>query len=146
MSCSKKNLMEGGTENKRGGYESKYAILNSEEMMGGGIEGDRHFRVVELDGKKVALGGVTITHKASPGDAARKLLKSIAHEKGLKGNKKVTMGKVKYSIQEYTRGSKNKVYGTYIGYYHKYTGEELKKASTADGKIKFTMKAIVKLA
>ena len=55
------------------------------------------------------------------------------------------MGKVKFCIQEYTQGSSKKVYGPYIGHYHKYTGEELKKAMTADGKVKFTMKPVVKL-
>ena len=33
----------------------------------------------------------------------------------------------------------------YVGHYHKYTAAELKKAKTADGKIKFTMKPVVKL-
>ena len=54
-------------------------------MYGG--KSERHFRVVQLDGKKVELGGVSITQN-SPGSAARKLLTSIAHEKGLKKNKK----------------------------------------------------------
>ena len=60
-------------------------------MYGG--KSERHFRVVQLDGKKVELGGVSITSKASPGSAARKLLTSIAHEKGLKKNKKASMPK-----------------------------------------------------
>ena len=38
-----------------------------------------------------------------------------------------------------------KVYGPYVGHYHKYTVAELKKAMTADGKVKFTMKPVVKL-
>ena len=107
---------------------------------------ERHFRVVQLEGKKVEIGGVSISEKASPGNAARKLLTSIAHHKGLKKNKKASMGKVKFSIQEYTQGSSKKVYGPYVGHYHKYTGAELKKAMTADGKVKFTMKPVVKLA
>ena len=57
-------------------------------FFGGKAEGDRHFRVVKLNGEEVEIGGVSITTKASPGDAARKLLSSIAHEKGLKKNKK----------------------------------------------------------
>ena len=76
----------------------------------GGAETERHFRVVELANKKVAIGGVSITNKGSPSDAARKLLTSIAHEKGLKKMKKLDLGKIKFKIQEYTRGSKNKVY------------------------------------
>ena len=107
---------------------------------------ERHFRVVQLDGKKVEFGGVSITSKASPGSAARKLLTSIAHEKGLKKNKKASMPKVKFCIQEYTQGSSKKVYGPYVGHFHKYTAAELKKAATAKGKIKFTMKPVVKLA
>ena len=107
---------------------------------------ERHFRVVQLDGKKVELGGVSITSKASPGSAARKLLTSIAHEKGLKKNKKASMPKVKFCIQEYTQGSSKKVYGPYVGHFHKYTAAELKKAATAKGKVKFTMKPVVKLA
>jgi hypothetical protein len=112
---------------------------------GGKSEGDRHFRVVKLDGKEVEIGGVSITQKASPGDAARKLLSSIAHEKGLKKNKKLELGKVKFSIQEYTQGSKKKVYGPYEGHFHKYTAEELKKARTAGGKQAFTMRPMIKL-
>ena len=112
---------------------------------GGKSEGDRHFRVVQLENKTVSLGGVSISEKASPGDAARKLLKSIAHEKGLEKMKKLNMGKVKFSIQEYTQGSKKKTYGPYVGYYRKYTDAELKKAKTAKGKVKFTMKPVVKL-
>ena len=107
---------------------------------------ERHFRVVQLNGKKVEFGGVSISSKASPGNAARKLLTSIAHEKGLKKNKKASMSKVKFCIQEYTQGSSKKVYGPYVGHFHKYTVAELKKAMTADGKIKFTMKPVVKLA
>ena len=107
---------------------------------------ERHFRVVQLEGKKVEFGGVSITSKASPGSAAKKLLTSIAHHKGLKKNKKASMPKVKYCIQEYTQGSSKKVYGPYVGHYHKYTAAELKKAETAGGKVKFTMKPVVKLA
>ena len=54
------------------------------------------------------------------------------------------MPKVK-SIQEYTQGSSKKVYGPYVGHYHKYTAVELKKAATAKGKVKFSMKPVVKL-
>ena len=35
-------------------------------MYGG--KSERHFRVVQLDGKKVEFGGVSITSKASPGN------------------------------------------------------------------------------
>ncbi len=105
----------------------------------------RHFRVVELENKKVNIGGVIIKSKNNPRSAASKLLTSIAHEKGLMKNKKIKLGKVKFSIQEYTQGSKKKIYGPYIGYFHKYTKNELKTSYSAEGKIKFTMKPIVKL-
>ena len=38
------------------------------------------------------------------------------------------MSKVKFCIQEYTQGSSKKVYGPYVGHFHKYTAAELKKA------------------
>jgi hypothetical protein len=123
-----------------------YAYFTKNQNGGSSTNNERHFRVVQLEGKKVEIGGVSISGKASPGNAARKLLTSIAHHKGLKKNKKASMGKVKFCIQEYTQGSSKKVYGPYVGHYHKYTGEELKKAMTADGKVKFTMKPVVKLA
>ena len=104
----------------------------------------RHFRIVQLNGKNVSLGGVSISHKASPRDAAKKLLGSIAHEKGLKKNNKLKL-KEKYVIQEYTQGSAKKMYGPYLAHYRKYSANEIKKASSADGKVKFTMEAIVKL-
>ena len=114
-------------------------------MFNGGSD-EKHYRVVELDGKPVKIGGVSIKSKASPGSAARKLLTSIAHEKGLHKMNKLKMKKVKFSIQEYTQGSKHKVYGPYVGYFHEYTKEELKKSKTAKGKQSFKMKPIVKLA
>lgn len=107
--------------------------------------GDRHFRVCKLNGKEVSIGGVSITNKGSPRDAAKKLLGSIAHEKGLKKMNKLKL-KEKYVIQEYTQGSSKKMYGPYVGYYRKYTAAEIKKASTAGGKVKFTMEAVVKLS
>jgi hypothetical protein len=104
----------------------------------------RHFRIIQLNGKNVSLGGVSISHKASPRDAAKKLLGSIAHEKGLKKNNKLKL-KEKYVIQEYTQGSAKKMYGPYLGHYRKYSANEIKKATSADGKVKFTMEPIVKL-
>ena len=90
----------------------------------GGVADERHFRVVELNGKKVNIGGVSITSSGGPSSAARKLLTSIAHEKGLKGMKKLDLGTVHFKIQEYTRGSKQKVYGPYTGSYRKKTPAE----------------------
>ena len=101
------------------------------DFMENSSENLRHFRVVELDGKKVSIGNVSITNKGSPSDAARKLLTSIAHEKGLKKMKKLDLGKVKFKIYQYSRNFKNKTYGPYEGFFHKYTAAELKKAKTA---------------
>ena len=114
-------------------------------MGGKSTESKRHFRVVEMNGKTVSLGEGKITSKASPGDAARKLLSSIAHSKGLEGMKKLDIGKVKFKIQEFTQGSNKKVYGPYVGYFHKYTPQELKKSSFADPKRAPKMKPVVKL-
>jgi len=77
-----------------------------------------------------------------------KLLTSIAHEKGLEKMNKLKLGTVHFSIQEYTRGSKGKVYGPYKGYFHEYTAAEKKAAviKTSNGKYQsFKMKAVVKL-
>jgi hypothetical protein len=109
------------------------------------IENKRHFRVIELDGKPVSFGEGKITNKSSPADAARKLLSSIAHNKGLDGMKKLNIGKIKFKIQEFTQGSKKKIYGPYVGYFHKYTAEELKKSTFKDEKRVPKMKPIVKL-
>jgi hypothetical protein len=109
-------------------------------------ENKRHFRVIELEGKPVSFGEGKITLKSSPADAARKLLSSIAHKKGLDGMKKLNIGKIKFKIQEFTQGSKKKVYGPYVGYFHKYTVEELKKTIFKDEKrVVPKMKPIVKL-
>lgn len=109
------------------------------------VAGQRHFRVVELDGKEVKIGMVKIKVGQTPLNAARKLLMSIADEKGLKKLSKLNL-KAKYVIQETTRGSAHKMFGPYSGKYVKYTAEELKKAKTSDGKVSFTMKPVVKLA
>lgn len=105
----------------------------------------RNFRVIKLNEKKIKIGNVSISSKQAPISAAQKLLNSIAHYKGLVKNKKASMPKVKFCIQEYTQGSLKKIYGPYIGYYKKYTSNELKKAETANGKVTFTLKPIVKL-
>ena len=119
---------------------------NSKNLYGGAKnENRRNFRICKLNGKEVSLGSASISQKASPRDAAKKLLGSIAHEKGLKKMNKLKL-KEKYVIQEYTQGSSKKMYGPYLGYYRKYSAAEIKKASAAGGKVKFTMEAVVKLA
>ena len=125
-------------------------ISSEEHSMSGGkmMSDERHFRVVELDGKKVHIGGITIKNKQSPLNAAMKLLRSIAKEKGLEKMNKLKLGTVHYSIQEYTRGSKGKVYGPYKGHFHEYTAAEKKAAEYSIGNKKSVspkMKAVVKL-
>ena len=111
----------------------------------GGKKGEeRHFRVIELDGKKVSFGEAKIKPGQSPLNAASKLLRSIAAEKGMKKKQKLKL-KAKYLIQEFTQGSKKKIYGPYKGSYKEYTAAEKKKATTAGGKVMFTMKPVVKL-
>jgi hypothetical protein len=106
----------------------------------------RHFRVVELNGKEVKFGKSDITSKQTPLNAAKKLLKSIALHKNLKGLDKLKLGTVIYRIQETTRGAKThgKIYGPYSGKYQKYSAEEMKKAM-ASGQT-FSMKPIVSKA
>lgn len=125
-------------------------MQSQEEHMNGGkmMSEERHFRVNELNGKKVHIGGVTIKHGNSPLNAAMKLLSSIAHEKGLEKMNKLKLGTVHFCIQEYTRGSKGKVYGPYKGHFHEYSAAEKKTAfiKKPDGKQQpFKMKAVVKL-
>ena len=102
----------------------------------------RHFKIVEVDVKQVKFGTADIKETQTPLNAAKKMLKSIAHEHNLKGNNKLKL-KVVFSIQETTQGSSKKVFGPYSGKYHKYSDAEMKKA-TASG-IKFRMKPVVKL-
>ena len=61
---------------------------------------ERHFRVCELGGKKVHIGGVSLKHGQSPLSAAMKLLSSIAHEKGLEKMNKLKLGTVHFHIQD----------------------------------------------
>ena len=124
-----------------------HSEMMGEEMSGGkkNMKEERHFRVCELDGKKVSIGGSTLKPGQSPLNAAMKLLSSIAHEKGLEKMNKLKLGKVTFKIQEYTQGSKKKVYGPYRGHFHEYTAAERKKAMTAKGKQGFKMRPVVKL-
>lgn len=111
---------------------------NSEEK-----EKKRHFRVVELRGKMIHIGSVHVKMHNSPLSAAKKLLTSIAEHDGLSGHNKAKLPTTVFCIQEITRGSKNKIYGPYTGKFHKYTPEEVKKASAAGQH--FHMKAVVSL-
>jgi hypothetical protein len=110
---------------------------NEEEQQGGKAkhseEGQRHFKLVEVNGKKVTYeAGSHIWEHQSPLSAAKKLLKSIAHHQGLRGNNKVKLGTVHFVMQETTRGRKTHgKMSRYTGKYRKYTPEEMKKAKTS---------------
>ena len=106
----------------------------------------RRFKVVMLDQKEVDIGEAEINKTTqTPVDAAKKLLRSIALHKGMKGSAKLRLDAV-FVIQETTRDSKThgKRYGPYSGKYRKYTPAEQAAAKTDDGKVKFTMTSVVK--
>ena len=119
---------------------------------GGENTNKRTFKIVELNGKVVDFGHLTIKKKTSSGNpgpgpsaVAKKALSSIA--KHLKINKDKL--DVKFMIQEITRGpSQYKIYGPYHGKYRKYSAKEIKEKQikTKNGKIiKIEYEPIVKL-
>ena len=115
---------------------------NNDSQQNGGVTGERHFVLVELNQKPVDFeASATLKEGQTPLSAAKKMLKSIAHHRNLKGMNKLNL-KVVFSIRETTRGSSKKVYGPYSGKYHKYTPAELKSREGAFGK---TVKAFPKL-
>jgi hypothetical protein len=115
---------------------------NKKDNQNGGVTGERHFVLVELNQKPVDFeASATLKEGQTPLSAAKKMLKSIAHHRNLKGMNKLNL-KVVFSIRETTRGSSKKVYGPYSGKYHKYTPAELKSREGAFGK---TVKAFPKL-
>ena len=124
--------------------QTKMESRMTDGEMSGGADGPRHFRLVEVDGKKLnqGIGYIEIKGKQTPLNAAKKLLRSFCRSKGLKGRSKLGVN-IKFHIQEVSRGSKHKVFGPYSGRYREYTPEEKKKAMAAGQK--FTMKAVVKL-
>lgn len=115
---------------------------DSQNNQNGGVTGERHFVLVELNQKPVDFeASATLKEGQTPLSAAKKMLKSVAHHRNLKGMNKLNL-KVVFSIRETTRGSSKKVYGPYSGKYHKYTPAELKSREGAFGK---TVKAFPKL-
>jgi hypothetical protein len=123
-----------------------------QNQSGGENANKRSFKIVELNGKLVDFGHLTIKKKTSSGNpgpgpsaVAKKALSSIA--KYLKTNKSKI--DVKFMIQEITRGpSQYKIYGPYHGKYRKYSAKEMKEKEikTKDGKIiKIEYQPIVKL-
>lgn len=139
---------------------NKYTINNFQKNLeklkkkqnGGEISNKRTFRIVELNGKVVDFGHLTIKKKTSsgkpgpgPSAIAKKALSSIA--KHLKLNKSKL--DVTFMIQEITRGNNQyKIFGPYHGKYRKYTPKEIKEKQikTKNGKIiKIEYEPIVKL-
>jgi hypothetical protein len=105
----------------------------------------RHFKLVEVDGKPYTSSArAYIKEHQTPLNAAKKLLTSMIKPQKLSDNAKSKL-KVVFHIKETNRESKTKVYGPYIGKYHKYTPSEAAKAKTASGKVSFKFKPIVKL-
>jgi len=112
---------------------------------GGKKEGPlRHFKIVMLDKKPVDIGSAEITERQTPLNAAKKLLRSIAVHRNMKGNAKLSLNAI-FVIRETTQGSKKKEYGPYSGKYRKYSPEEMKAAETAGGKVQFKMTPVVRL-
>ena len=70
----------------------------------------RSFKICEINGKDVTHTG-RYKSKTTPGVAAKKALKRICNDMNIK-NKKC---EVVFSIQEVTRGSDKKVFGSYVG-------------------------------
>ncbi len=101
----------------------------------------RHFKVVELNGKKVDFGEANIKLGRNPSAAAKKLLRSIARHMGVKGMNRLGL-KVRFCIYETTRDlGKHKTY-CYSGSYEKLNPDEVKSATFAG--IKRTMRPVVK--
>ena len=128
-------------------------LKEMKKNQGGGENANkRTFKIVELNGKVVDFGHLTIKKKTNSGNpgpgpsaVAKKALSSIA--KHLKTNKDKL--NVKFMIQEITRGSSQyKIYGPYHGKYRKYSAKEIKEKQikTKNGKIiKIEYEPIVKL-
>lgn len=103
----------------------------------------RHFKLVKVNGKDYKnTSNADIKENQSPLSAASKLLGSYCRSEGIKKNDRPKMKPITFSIQETTKGSKEKIFGPYHGYYIKYTPAQVKKASVSG--ITFTMKPIVK--
>ena len=145
----KPSLKKKSSLKKRGGSNNnnnnKNNNKNNNNQNGGKKNGDsklRHFKVCKLNGKEVDFGSAEIKPSRTPLSAAKKLLKSIAHHMGLFKNNKAKLTAT-FEIRETTRGHA-KVYGPYQGKYHKYSANELKEAATKGGKVRFSMKPVVK--
>jgi hypothetical protein len=140
---------------KKGGNNNNNNNNNNDNEQNGGKKDKytgtyRHFKLYEVNGKPVDIDSiVNIKEHHTPINAAKKLLRSYCNSKKLSKNDKYKIH-ITFSIRETTRGSdKSKsIYGPYTGRYHKYTPEEMKKATYSIGsgkKLVLTMKPVVKL-
>ena len=132
-------------EEQHGGKMEKSMKGESEE----GKEHLRHFKLVEVDGKPYKSSSrVNITDNQTPSSAAKKLLTRMIRSQKLSDSAKSKL-KVIFYIKETNRESKGKVYGPYVGTYHKYTPSEAAKShyQIKDGGplIHHKFKTIVKL-
>ena len=144
-SLKKKSSLKKRGGSKNNNNNNKNNNKNNNNQNGGKKNGDsklRHFKVCKLNGKEVDFGSAEIKPSRTPLSAAKKLLKSIAHHMGLFKNNKAKLTAT-FEIRETTRGHA-KVYGPYQGKYHKYSANELKEAATKGGKVRFSMKPVVK--
>lgn len=142
-----KKVMKKMTVMKKGKkVMKKKTVMKKRKTMKGGksnkAKNYRHFKVVEVNGKKVDFGAIKINELRTPLSAARKAFSAIMEHMNVKRGNRPGF-KATFSIYETTRGSKNKVYGPYNGRYHKYTEEEKRKAKA--GKQTFEGKPVVKL-
>jgi len=140
----KKRVMKKRVMKKRVMKKRVMKKRSSKKSMKGGFtkNDERHFKVIEVNGKPVDFGIANIRGDRTPLSAARKLLKSIAKHFKVYGNNRFNF-RVTFKIYETTQGSKHKQYGPYQGRYHRYSPEEMKKAKAAGQT--FRMKPVVKL-
>jgi len=87
----------------------------------------RKFSIIQLGNKKVKMGNTNIKSNQSPINAALNLLKDIQSSSTIKKSK---ISKIKFYIKENTVGSKNKIFGPYIGYLKKSIVKKEVKIST----------------
>jgi len=87
----------------------------------------RKFSIIQLGNKKVKMGNTNIKSNQSPINAALNLLKDIQSSSIIKKSK---ISKIKFYIKENTVGSKNKIFGPYIGYLKKSIVKKEVKIST----------------
>ena len=101
--------------------------MNYHSSQGGSKNVIRKFSIIQLGNKKVKMGNTNIKSNQSPINAALNLLKDIQSSSIIKKSK---ISKIKFYIKENTVGSKNKIFGPYIGYLKKSIVKKEVKIST----------------